>query len=729
MATTAPSLPQKRTAWQWSAEFLRDELRFYPGRAGKIARITISCILTFIVLETFRIPGEVFGVIAVFLISRDTPSDSIRTTIDSLLATTTGVLIVVAGAAIFADSRFIHLVFLILGYFLLFFLIRTSVNPIVAPNMAVGFYAASVIWDGTSSPQAQVEGSLWVLLSVCLGLVIACFVELAFVRRGPFEQLLRDVDERIHAAADVFLNFCEERDQALKRDALEKIASLAVVGTGRLRREMQVITKNHSYSLIYYAALSTVIALTGRLVDVAATLDVVATQPSEKDRRRLLALFDDCERIRVALLSGETLEPSPIQYAHEYSAGVPALPVLERTVWLFPVAFQHAGTSGVPSVPSFDGVSKTRLLVNDAFTNPEYLRFAVKGTLAAATCYIIYSAVDWPGISTAVLSCLITALSTIGASKQKQFMRLSGAFVGGALGIASLVFILPSIDSVTGISLLIAAGTAFSAWFWTASPRINYFGIQMALGFYLTVLQGFSEGTSLEPPRDRLVGVLLSVIVMGFVFDTLWPTLAASRIRVEFAETLREMAQFFSLIAEKDRAAVGPRIASLRETINTGFANTHTDADSIKFEYGPQLEADRTLRESILHWQSGARSLYLLELTLGRHLAIQSELHAITPTLDSAYKDFCSAICKALDALADRVDGKTAVELPDIKRALAHLEKELSVWFEAHTGKETADRVSGILATARQIAAMVQAGGSEIHEVGHPNPKRKQAVW
>ena len=78
------------------------------------------------------------------------------------------------------------------------------------------------------------------------------------------------------------------------------------------------------------------------------------------------------------------------------------------------------------------------------------------------------------------------------------------------------------------------------------------------------------------------------------------------------------MAQFSSLIAEKDRAAVGPRIASLLEGTNTGFANTHTDADSIKFEYGPQLEADRTLRESILHWQSGARSLYLLELSLGR---------------------------------------------------------------------------------------------------------------
>ena len=249
------------------------------------------------------------------------------------------------------------------------------------PTLAVGFYAASVIWDGASSPRVQVEACLWVLLSICLGLVIACIVELVFVRQGPLEQLLKDIDERIHAAAEVFLNFCEERDEGVKRDALEKIGSLAVVGTGRLRREMQVITKNHSYSLIYYAALSTVIALTGRLVDVAATLDAVATQPSENDRQRFRNLFEDCERIRVSLLRGETLEPSPFQYAAEYSAGVPALPVLERTVSLFPVAFQNAHAHGGATRPNFDAASETRFFVNDALKNPDICALRSKALL------------------------------------------------------------------------------------------------------------------------------------------------------------------------------------------------------------------------------------------------------------------------------------------------------------------------------------------------------------
>jgi len=67
------------------------------------------------------------------------------------------------------------------------------------------------------------------------------------------------------------------------------------------------------------------------------------------------------------------------------------------------------------------------------------------------------------------------------------------------------------------------------------------------------------------------------------------------------------------------------------------------------------------------------------------------------------------------------VDGKAAGGLPDVNRGLTHLERELSAWFEEHTEKESSERVSGILATARQLAAMVQAGGSEIQVAAAPS--------
>ena len=48
-------------------------------------------------------------------------------------------------------------------------------------------------------------------------------------------------------------------------------------------------------------------------------------------------------------------------------------------------------------------------------------------------------------------TCLLTALSTIGSSRQKQVLRIAGAIVGGfLLGMGSQVFILPYLDSIAG---------------------------------------------------------------------------------------------------------------------------------------------------------------------------------------------------------------------------------------------------------------------------------------
>jgi len=72
--------------------------------------------------------------------------------------------------------------------------------------------------------------------------------------------------------------------------------------------------------------------------------------------------------------------------------------------------------------------------------------------LAASGCYIIYNSIAWPGIGApAMATCLLTAVSTVGASRQRQIVRFAAFVVGGFLiGIGSEIFILPHIDSIPG---------------------------------------------------------------------------------------------------------------------------------------------------------------------------------------------------------------------------------------------------------------------------------------
>src|SRR6266513_1423525 len=71
------------------------------------------------------------------------------------------------------------------------------------------------------------------------------------------------------------------------------------------------------------------------------------------------------------------------------------------------------------------------LLVADAFTNPAHVHFALKVTLAAMFCYILYSAIDWSGIHTAFITCTFISLETSGATSHKGVLRIVGCLIGG----------------------------------------------------------------------------------------------------------------------------------------------------------------------------------------------------------------------------------------------------------------------------------------------------------
>jgi multidrug resistance protein MdtO len=106
---------------------------------------------------------------------------------------------------------------------------------------------------------------------------------------------------------------------------------------------------------------------------------------------------------------------------------------MEKTVPLIPMVFSGSDfiSTYVPSPPA--NQRRSTLLVADALSNPEHLKFALKGCIAASLCYIIYNSIDWPGISTAITTCLLTALSTVGSSRQKQALRFAGAIGGGVV--------------------------------------------------------------------------------------------------------------------------------------------------------------------------------------------------------------------------------------------------------------------------------------------------------
>ncbi len=237
-------------------------------------------------------------------------------------------------------------------------------------------------------------------------------------------------------------------------------------------------------------------------------------------------------------------------------------------------------------------------LVPGALSNSEHIKFGLRGCMAASLCYIIYNSLFWPGIATAVTTCQLTALSTIGASRQKQILRFAGALIGGAgIGMGAQVFILPYIDSIAEFMVLFVIVAGAAAWVATSSPRLSYFGVQVAVAFCLINLQEFKIQTSLAVARDRVVGILLGLFMMWLVFDQFWSAPTVIEMKRSFISTLRLLAQLAREPVSKDIRTAIERSYVLRELINTHFDKVRSLADGVLFEFGPSRRQNLALRD------------------------------------------------------------------------------------------------------------------------------------
>jgi multidrug resistance protein MdtO len=690
----------------WFEEFLKQELAPYEGRVGTVARMTFAATLVMIVCMTFRISYAWQGAIYALLISRE----SIRATLQSMatmfVVTAIGITFILLQAYFAISFPLLHFVSNIATLFVAFYAVSALTDYTAAVAFANTIAAGIPFWDRHVSAETNVEDTLRLVLAVLVGVAITAAVELVFTRRRPGDEVVSLIAERLAAVGNVLTCYAEGR--AADPSSEQKIIRFGMLGTSLIRRSL----RRSDYSAEYSIEAGGIAALVGRLVDLAASLTQVDVQPSISDRKRFQNLTAALATIRQDLIN-RTI-PAPVQFNRdEQSSGVaPLLSEMEHTATLIPQAFSSSGSIH-DYLPTPDDLPRRTLLAPDAFANPAHVRFALSGCLAASICYIIYNAIDWPGISTAVTTCMLTALTTIGSSRQKQFLRLTGATFGGfVLGMGSQIFILPYLDSIAGFVVLFVAVTAFSAWIMTSSPRLSYFGVQVALAFYLINLNEFKMQISLAVARDRVVGVLLGLFIMWLVFDQLWSAPAGVEIRRAFISNLRLIAQFAREPLATDLKASLARNLALRETITTDLDKVRALGDSILFEFGPSRAQDLALRDRIRQWQTHLRMLFIALVVLWRYRLRLSGFE-LPEAIYPAEEEFDKRLATALDGIADRIDGKGSTKTEDLTSAYAQLEQASSKG-SPNQQHQFASQIQSFLLLSRRIAGLADLLTKEI---------------
>jgi multidrug resistance protein MdtO len=709
MATGALAAGQRarsgrsRGGW-WFWELFQDEMAPYPGRVSLVARMVISSLVVMLLIMTFRIPGAALGAYYALVIPRDGPLATLKAAMVSLASFLCGTAVVLFGVILFIDSPVTHFFWVVGSLFLAFYVI--SIASVYSAATGFGFLTtiSIAIWDRRAPVNFKVEATLFTLLAVVLGLAVTVAVEYVFAATHSRDAVLGGVVERLRVVETMLRDFAAGRE--VEAQIRRRLRQYAGIGTGHLR-ELMVRT---NYEPEYKGQLGAALSLSGRLVDISNNFLEAGIEPAERDRQRLDEIAGEIAGLRMHFERQEVPELLPLEMPSEFSERVPLLAELDRNVRLMSQVFSgHAFEEHLP-VPGEHAL--TRVFAPDVFTNPAHIRFAVRGCLAATLCYVFYTGADWPGLNTSLATCVITAMTTVGASRQKQVLRVAGALIGGCiLGFGAQIFLLPHMESISQFAVLFMLVSGLSAWVATASPRLSYCGLQIALAWYLSNLNEFRIDTSLGVARDRVLGILLGLSAMWLVFDQLWATPAVVAMKSLFVANLRRIARFGVRPLGEELRRAPRRLFQERDAINGAFSTVRSQADGVLFEFRPQRQADLRLRNCVRAWQPELRTLFMVKLGL-----LQFRLRAADGALPPIAERAQQHAAAMLEGIAGLIERGEAGRLEEQVSRARELREE--VRREELADKENVPHAATVLTLSHSLLTLAESLYRSVAECG-----------
>jgi len=496
---------------------LLSELRPFPGRIDLTWRMALAAALVATFAMSFELPDAAVSCYLVTLIMKPGGGETVleAVVLTALIAMVILVVIVISRWTV--DAPALRLLCMAVVSFAMLFLAAAS--QLGGMASILGMLVAVILSLLYESPTGDIFSTglryYWEMVAMPMGVVAMFSLTLGV---STLELLRRSLDARLAAAWEVI--------RSPSANATQTVRKLLHQGNQRSQKRAKLAARFHLAPTASLRQIGSDISASYYLLVASAAFRQLAPSTGR------VQIADDVAAARRALAAGSR-SPHPQDLRADASAP-------ERAVHEALTSMAQASTADQPLLP------KVPFFAPDAFSNPAYQRYALKTTFAAMVCYIIYTSLDWQGIHTAMITCYVASLRTTGDTMHKLILRTSGCFVGAALGIGTIVYIVPHVDSVGGLMLLIFFGTLPAAWLSTGGERLSYAGIQIGLVYYLSILHGFGPSLDMEIARDRFIGILVGNIAVYLVATLVWPIRLDQTLRRDVSKALANLATLAS---------------------------------------------------------------------------------------------------------------------------------------------------------------------------------------
>jgi len=718
------------TLWR----FLREELEDSPGRRLAALRLFIGALAIAILSQTLLKPPHVAAVavtIGLGLNPRANTGQSLE-----MGARMFGYLAVMAALSVVSLALAGNDPWLLLPWSFAVMTLALFHSRYTGQPTTIATWYSLVVLYSAATPSDNIYTALWVIpIMGGMGSGIWTLVQWTVKPQDPGRILVAEVVEHLAKVEHVLTERLADQE-APPRRRRQPVSSPAA-GPGAFARSFELLR----HTLLVHPALRAQRDASVRLLveidglrRIAAWLDQTL---SEAHRARPMSprklasyrrLHTACEMLRAGIAASRDVSGPVLNILAPEESGpdqrIPSLPMamaasLRRIARALAAVHGHAAEQ--PLIEADTAADRPALPVWLGYdfwaANIDTVQYAIKFSLGAILCALAVQALAWPGIDTAILTCLVVAQTSLGADYRRSLLRFSGALLGGLCAYAYAILAQPAIDTIVGFAFATSPVFAIAAWVAAGSPRIAYMGKQIGYSFAIFVLHDLGPVTDLYLLRDRVLGILLGITVMGVLDYALWPRRSIGLARNRVAAALRSLAEFTARPA--DEYPLRETMLALRLSADKHLEAAQTLIGHAVLEPDARTQAQSQRRAELGALVRDAGELSDLLLIRRRYRTLGGIPFGTYPEpVRRHITAFDAALSAALKNAAEALQRESRIETNEaIGESQARLERISAEHHAVDRLPEEPARAWALRRTLdRQIVAMVER---IVHRVGH----------
>ena len=476
-----------------------DELKPLPDRAGGAMRITLACLLVWVVELTFRNSIADLGLILALLLLQRNKTMTRFLSLLLIIAMVVASLWILGIACLSWNISWLRILLwggmFWINYYLMSRLPKASIVFMLPISFAAIFCFS---FDQDPNPNTIISQLGWVWCAVGLAIMGAFIVEYLFGAPTALELLRSEVRRGLNQVE----NHCRKR-------AVGKLSPLTLgVNAGVAQDQAKMLMKFGVLTPLQRENCHRILKVVGEIDRLAFEGDLSLTPDNAthadwlRVATRLHQLHKRLFKPVVQHLDTEHAEIGPITDP-SLAGAVSELLDAERCL-------NASGAVTAASKVSEESPAPVRKDFSDT-------EFATRATAATMACYMFASMTDWSGIHTCMITCAVSAMNNVDSQVFKQRLRIIGASIGGLIGFLAM-FLIPHMDNLMGVLIIMGVAVYLSAWVSMGREKYSYVGLQMGIAVVMLIAQDPHATMGFTVIRDRLVGILLGLMAMRYAF-------------------------------------------------------------------------------------------------------------------------------------------------------------------------------------------------------------------